>query len=102
MKIISVPKGDFEKLKQLQIERGWKRLAFSTNYKEQIWPATRLGLVPEDEREHMAGVIALLDEIVCEYLKHSETGGRFFIEERGVFYRREAYDSIQFITFQFV
>jgi len=101
MKTLRLTSDDFDKLRQLQIKRGWKRLAFSTNYWEEIWPSTRFGPVPIEEREELGGVCAMLDQVVAEYLKVRSEGGRFFVQRDGVWYEEEGYLPVQFVAFQF-
>jgi hypothetical protein len=101
MKTLRLTSDDFDKLRQLQIKRGWKRLAFSTNYREEIWPSTRFGPVPIEEREELGGVCAMLDQVVAEYLKVRSEGGRFFVQRDGVWYEEEGYLPVQFVAFQF-
>jgi hypothetical protein len=79
MKFIIVDSENFEKLERLVEKFGLNRLAFITNYREELWPATHAGNVPKSEREELSGVFKFMDEIVDEYRMARSGGGRFFI-----------------------
>lgn len=90
---------EFEFLRDVQIRPRWGWPAtFSCNGRREVWPSTRLGHTPDREREPMEGVRALLDEIVADVLHVRPRGGRFHINDRGVFL---ASDSRQVTSFLF-
>lgn len=77
---------EFEFLRDVQVRPRWGWPAtFSCNGRREVWPCTTLGPTPEREREPMEGVRALLDEIVADVLHVRPHGGRFHINDRGVF-----------------
>ena len=87
---------EFEFFRDVQIKPKWGWPAtFSCNRKRQVWPGTTFGPTPELEREYVEGVRALLDEIVDDVLCVRPRGGRFHIDDRGVFL---ASDSRQQVT----
>ncbi|MYD88504.1 MAG: hypothetical protein F4018_03475 [Acidobacteria bacterium] len=77
---------NFQFFRDVQIKPKWGWPAtFSCNGQHEVWPGTRYGLTPEGEREHLEGVLALLDEIVDDVLHVEPRGGRFHVDDRGVF-----------------
>jgi hypothetical protein len=97
MNSITVSREDFEKIRGLARRSGDYWMVFSTNYKEEIWPTTSLGLNPVPDREHVQGCIQVLDQIVQEYLRVRGSGGRFFVSERGVYYKDEPMNETKFL-----
>ena len=88
---------EFKFLRDVQIKPRWGWPAtFSCNGRGRVWPSTRFGPTPEHEREAMNGVRALLDEVVEDVLYVRSSGGRFHINDRGVFL---ASDSCQVTNF---
>ena len=86
MRTRHVTTAEFELLRDAQsrVHWGWPA-TFSCNARGEVWPSTRFGPTPEQERETMTGVRALLDEIVNDVLYARPRGGRFHINHRGVF-----------------
>ena len=52
------------------------------------------GLTYEEHRRHLEGEIELHDEIVERVLAERPSGGRFFLNDRGVFLNAEGNESI--------
>jgi hypothetical protein len=100
MKTIAVTREELEKLRRLHGGADLGSLAFSTNYKGEIWPRVRLGNTPENEREEFRGRFKLVDQVAHEYLKVRSVGGRFRIQEDGAWYEEEGYAPVQFLKFQ--
>ena len=69
---------------QVRPRWGWPA-TFSCNGRREVWPGTRYGHTPEHERQHLEGVLALLDEIVDDVLHVEPRGGRFHVNDQGVF-----------------
>lgn len=77
---------NFKFFRDVQIEPKWGWPAtFSCNGKREVWPGKGFGHTREVEREHLEGVLALLDEIVDDVLYVQPRGGRFHIDDRGAF-----------------
>ena len=54
---------NFKFFRDVQIKPKWGWPAtFSCNGQHEVWPGTRYGLTPEGEREHLEGVLGLLDD----------------------------------------
>jgi hypothetical protein len=70
--------------------------AFSTNSKGDVWGFLTYGYTPRSKRDNLRGHLALLDQIADIYWNHREDGGRFFIDERGAFFKRDNVD-VQFV-----
>ena len=77
---------NFEYFRDVQVKPKWGWPAtFSCNGKREVWPGTTFGHTPKGEREHLEGVLAVLDEIVEDVVDAQPRGGRFHIDDRGVF-----------------
>ena len=60
-------------------------VTLSCNGSGAVWPPTTYGHTPYDRRERLEGRLALLDEIVGDVLRERSRGGRFHINDAGVF-----------------
>jgi hypothetical protein len=59
---------------------------FSCNPAGEIWVAPCRGYIPKDKRVYVHGVNRLLDRLADRVIRLQETGGRFYLCERGVFF----------------
>ena len=66
--------------------RWWRwPLTLSCNASGAVWPPSGYGVTPIDRREYLDGHLALLDEIVADVLNERPRGGRFHLNNTGVF-----------------
>ena len=87
-------------LRQLQARRRWDRLIpFSVNCQRKTWAFATWGLTPEEMRREVGGLSDKLDVIAEEYLRVRESGGRFFLNREGAFYKDSDKNPIPFVTF---
>lgn len=85
---IPITREEFEEFRSLQIRSRWDWPAsFSCNRKKEVWPWIGYGFSDEKDRIHLQGEVPLLDLIVDIVLRERWLGGRFFINEKGVYLR---------------
>ncbi len=95
---VRITLAEFQEFCRLQAKRRWDWPAtFSTNSRGDIWPYVRNGYTPPAERENVRECSRLLDRIADLYKGQREEGGRFFINEVGVFWKDEARQPVQFV-----
>jgi hypothetical protein len=101
MEIVMITADELAELERLQVKsrRDWP-LVFSANCRGDVWPYFTRGRSPEEQREEVRGVTRILDRIVKKYRRIRRPVGRFFIDQRGVFYKVEEKTHIQFIRFE--
>jgi hypothetical protein len=88
LKQIRINKAEFDKFRELQKKkRGDCHAAFSTNLSEIPWPFVTFGLTPERLRDELRKVSPLLDQIVGIFIEIRPTGGRFLIDDKGVYWK---------------
>ncbi len=90
MKLIRINKAEFDKFRELQIKKRTDcHAAFSSNLSENPWPFVTLGLTPEQLREMVRNLSPRLDQIVGIFveLRQSTSGGRFFIDYEGAYWK---------------
>jgi hypothetical protein len=90
MKTIRINKTEFDKFRELQKKkRGDCHAAFSSNLSENPWPFVTFGLTPEQLREEVLERSPKLIQIVGIFveLRESTSGGRFFIDFDGVYWK---------------
>jgi len=114
LECFKIKRKEFDGLTQFQIVKRWEWPAvFSTNSKRQIWVSTRSqrGYTHPSERFQLRGLSSTLDLLADKYLAIRDCGGRFFINEQGLFYKQGERDSqstplpgplIQAIAFNFI
>ena len=73
--------------------------AFSTNAAGELWPFRQWGYTAGQNRDSVSGIFRLLDKIAAEYRKVRPSGGRFFIDRCGVYFKPES-NEIQFVAFR--
>ncbi len=83
---------------QIKYRLDWPA-TFSINSNSVIWPYVTNGLTPHEIRENVRGVSPALDQIGDFFLGVRENGGRFFVDERGAFYKPDRHE-IQFVEFR--
>lgn len=76
----------FEEFRNVQISprTDWPA-TFSCNHFGEVWPPPGYGFTCPDDRMHVQGHYPLLDEIVGIVLAERPAGGRFFLNDEGVF-----------------
>lgn len=91
----------FEVFKELVVRNHWMwpGPVFTVNPGGRIWPFACNGYTPESERDYVEGMSPLVDLVAEELLRIRLGGGRFFIDERGAFYRPGS-EHIQFVRFE--
>ncbi|HVU47574.1 MAG TPA: hypothetical protein VHD85_15695 [Terracidiphilus sp.] len=74
---------------------------FSTNPDGDIWPYIRNGYISDIDRKNVRGYSPLLDQIADIYLTVREEGGRFFIDDKGAFWKKMGNKLVQFAHWNF-
>jgi len=100
VKPIRISKAEFDQFRKLQIvKRNDCHAAFSSNLSENPWPFVTLGLTPEQLREKVRNLSPKLDEVVGIFveLRQSTSGGRFFIDHEGVYWKDRDKNKHRFI-----
>ena len=91
MHYLRISQHEFDEFREIQVNRGWPWPAvFSCTKKygvNKVWPAIGRGWSREENRSYVEGDFPLLDQIVAIILIEREEGGRFFINENGVYIR---------------
>jgi hypothetical protein len=97
----TITANEFAELERLQVKsrRDWP-LVFSANCRGDVWAYFTRGYSPEEQREELRGVSRILDRVVKKYRRIRPGLGRFFIDQRGVFYKVEEKTHVQFILFE--
>ena len=97
---LKITRSEFTEFRNLQHKRRWDWPAtFSANRKDEIWPYRTSGLTPLELRKNLRGVSPLLDRIATKYRMARPKLGRFFINDRGAFYKDDAKIEYQFVEF---
>src|SRR5258708_37653892 len=99
--VVTVTSYELAELERLQVKsrRDWP-LVFSANCRGDVWAYFTRGYSPEEQREELRGVSRILDRVVKKYRRVRPGLGRFFIDQRGVFYKVEEKTHVQFILFR--
>jgi hypothetical protein len=95
---------EFQELHDLQIRyrMDWPAVFSVTPRGDEIWPWVVNGLTPPSVREDVKGVSSVLDGVAeCFLGIRDEQGGRFFVDDRGAFYKPQR-EEIQFVEFKFL
>ena len=101
MERVRISRADFEEFRSLQRRNRWDWPAtFSANRRNEIWAYVTRGYTPFEERQNLRGVSTVLDIVVSKYLIARGDLGRFFIDERGGFYKDELMTVHQFCAFE--
>jgi hypothetical protein len=79
---------------------------FSTNPDSHIWPYIRNGYTSAGytsaiDRKDVRGYSLLFDQIADIYLTVYEEGGRFFIDDKGAFWKKMGNKLVQFAHWDF-
>lgn len=86
MESITLTREEFQEFRDVQIRpRAEWPATFSCNGLEEVWPFISYGHTYEEQRTYLQGKIRLLDKIVKIVLQKRPEGGRFFINDEGVF-----------------
>ena len=101
---IEITRNEFQEFRELQRRHRWDwPAAFSTNRQSEIWAYITNGHTPFELREkNLRNVSPMLDIIANKYLMARPEVGRFFIDERGAFYKDELSLERQFVIFDWV
>ena len=91
---------DLDDLRELSRRHhwGWPGPVFSVNSRGQIWPFACNGHTHEADRWYVEGLSPVLDAVAMELLETRPPGGRFFINEKGAFFKPDS-AWIQFAEF---
>ena len=105
MRTISVKSKGYQKLvrcyKQHTRDGQWPEwdAVFSCNPDREAWPVHDYGYSDPDDREYVHDRYKLLRKIVKIVLADRPEGGRFFLDEAGVFVKPDGEDIRQIISF---
>ncbi len=84
--VIQLTREEFEEFRDVQIRRRYDWPAtFSCNGRGEVWPFATYSHTSESERVQLKGVFPVLDLIVERLLLAKSDGGRFHINDQGVF-----------------
>jgi hypothetical protein len=96
---VRISSEEFQQFCELQQRRRWDWPAvFSSNPNGDVWAFTRYGYTPLAERENLRGLSRLLDIVADSYERQRPDCGRFFIDQRGAFFKADSQADVQFIT----
>jgi hypothetical protein len=97
MKNIRITAAEFKEFCELRQKHRWDwPAAFSTNPNGDIWGFQTRGYTPPDQRENVRGASPLLDQVADIYAVQREECGRFFIDQRGAFFKNDGAE-LQFV-----
>ena len=97
VKRIRITAVEFQQFCDLRHKHRWDWPAvFGTNSKGKIWGFQTYGKTPEDKRDYVDGFSPLLDQVAGIFSEQREECGRFFIDERGAFFKRDG-SELQFV-----
>jgi hypothetical protein len=85
--------------------KGDAKAIFSTNSSKDLWPPTRAGRTPFDERENVAGRTTILDQLAKSLRWHRESGGRLLVTEDGAYWREGPVNNtteVQFVRWEWI
>ena len=88
MKTVKITRQELEQIKRLQVNPRLDPAEFSINKHKQSWARAHFGYTGPQGQKHVRGSCPKLDEIADEYLRVRSEGGAFFVDQKGVFYRR--------------
>lgn|GEM_PF-1135183 len=101
MQTLEVTRDELWELVRLQRNPRWDWPAvFSTNSKREIWAFKTCGLTGGREREELRSVSKILDAVADKYLSIKSGGGRFFVDEKGPFYKDRQARQTKFVCFR--
>jgi hypothetical protein len=101
MQTLAITRAELRELRRLQRSLRWDWPAvFSTNSKREIWPFKRYGLTGGRDTEELRNVSKILDAVADRYLTIRSEGGRFFVDEKGAFYKDRQARQIKFVCFR--
>jgi len=101
MQTLIMSRDEFEEFRRLQIKLRWDWPAvFSANSSGEIWPFVCYGHTAGEHREGIRGFSRIVDNVADEYLIIRNDGGRFFINNKGAFYKDIGGKEVQFLVFQ--
>lgn len=96
-KRLSVYRGQLERLKQAQVRwRGDWPATFSCNRHSQVWPFVTFGYTPEKYRNDLVEEFPILQQIVLRLIQDRPEGGRFHINDCGVYWADNGGRAIEF------
>jgi hypothetical protein len=101
MKSIRITRAQFEELRSIQIKyrMDWPA-AFSTNEHGDLWLFAGRSWTHPHKRVDVRGVFLILDQVADLYTVLREEGGRFFVDDRGVFWKNQSTQQ-QFVQWLF-
>ncbi len=98
IKRIRITTAKFRAFCELRQKHLWDWPAvFSLNANGDLWGWRTFGPTPEQEREDVSGCSPLLDQVAGIYSVQREECGRFFIDQRGAFFKPEVGAEVQFV-----
>ena len=100
METVRITRAEFEEFRSLQRRCRWDWPAtFSTNRRNEIWAYITRGYTPFEQRQNLRGLSPILDIVANKYRIARFDLGRFFIDERGGFYKDDSMIVHQFCAF---
>jgi hypothetical protein len=103
---IEITAEEFELLQSLTVKaKGDAKAIFSTNPSKDLWPSTRAGRTPFNEREDVAGRTTVLDQLAKCLRWHRENGGRLLVKEDGAYWREGSVNNtidVQFARWEWI
>jgi hypothetical protein len=103
LEIVRITRAEFEEFRTLQRKHRWDWPAvFSANRRNEIWAFVTRGYTPFENRQNLRGISRVLDIVANKYRISRSDLGRFFIDERGGFYKDESNIEHQFCEFEWL
>jgi hypothetical protein len=101
VKTLPITQAEFQEFCDLQQKHRWDWPAvFSANASGEIWAFRTYGHTPTAEKENLRKCSKLLDWVADVYSVKRDECGRFFIDERGAFFKPNKGEPIQFIVWE--
>ena len=101
MRTFSVSKKEFQNFRDVQIRphAHWPAV-FSCNLHGDVWPFSTYGFTHDADRVYLSGKFKLLGQIVKEVLIERPEGGRFFVNDAGVFIGSDSTSGTPILKFE--
>ena len=96
MEHFELTRDQFEVMRKYQVNqrRDWP-VALSCNCHRDIWPPIGLGFTHPRDRMYLQGRIPILGRIVEVVLAERPEGGRFFVDDNGIYISRGEFGTEQ-------
>jgi hypothetical protein len=103
LKPIRINKAEFDKFRDLQNPKKMRNdchAAFSTNPSEDTWRFETFGLTREQLRVEVRNQSPKLDQVFGLFIEERPTGGRFLIDDLGVYWKDSEKNEHRFVEWK--